>query len=555
MNEQRESPGAARPITAGQVQSEYSKGKVFKENLGLFEQVRQNERFYLGEQWDGLKTSKIQPVTFNILRRVTSLFQAQVVSDDITWEIRPHNRTQTASLEGQALDAVVERVFDTQAIKTKNRKVLRNGVVDGDMCLYFTWDPDVETGQMVKGDIAAEPIMNTNVFFGDPHTTDVQGQPYILIARRRPLATVRKEARQAGVQDWQSIQSDTASEYVGGEEDSPYSQVTELTRFWKEKQVIPGDPLQGIPGRTETKVHFLRVAGEVVTQADTATGMALYPLAWASWIERNNCMHGVSPITEMIPTQIAINKQATYIGAYTQNMAMPKLVYNINRLPNGWNGDPGKAIAVAGDPREVIVNPIGGVQMPSGVFETLSTYQTMMKDCMGASDTALGNIANPDNTSAILATQKASNAPLELQKRTFEQFNEDCVRIIVDMACAYYGLRTVTVTAKQTGPDGQENRQQMAVAVDFDRLSLGALDINVEVGAATYWSEIVAMTNMDKLMQAGLIPDPALYLESIPNSYIPNKQDLLDALRRAQAQAAAQAAGQQTGPQPGQTGP
>lgn len=529
-----------KKITAASVQAEYTKGKVFKENLGLYEQVKKNERFYLGEQWDGLKTSKIQPVTFNVLRRVTSLFQAQVVSDDISWEIRPYNRTDQTTMEGRALDEVVRKVYDAQNVKTLNRKVLRNGVVDGDMCMFFTWDPDIESGQMVKGDIRAEPVMNTNVYFGNPHTQDVQRQPYIIIARRRPLGVVKAEAKAAKVQDWDSIEPDSATEYVGGEEQSEYDQVTELTRFWKVKETIQQDEFS--PPITRTRIHFIRVAGEVITVPDTETEMELYPIAWASWIERNNNMHGISPITEMIPTQIAINKQATYIGTYTQSMAMPKLVYNVNKLPNGWNGDPSKAIGVNGDPREAIVNPVGGIQLPSGVFETLNTYQTMMKDCMGASDTALGNINNPDNTSAILATQKASNAPLELQKRTFEQFNEDCIRIIVDMACAYYGQRNVTVRYKQQDAMGNETEQTADVTIDFDRLTIGALDINVEVGAASYWSELVAMTNMDKLMQAKLIPDPVLYLESIPNTYIPNKQDIIEAVKRAQQQAQQQQA-------------
>ena len=64
----------------------------------------------------------------------------------------------------------------------------------------------------------------------------------------------------------------------------------------------------------------------------------------------------------------------------------------------------------------------------------------------------------------------------------------------------------------------------------------------MEVGAASYWSELVAMTNMDKLMQAKLIPDPVLYLESIPNTYIPNKQDIIEAVKRAQQQAQQQQA-------------
>ena len=520
-------------ISAQKVQSEYSKGKQFKENLNLFEQVKKNEKFYLGQQWEGLKTSKIQPVTFNILRRVTSLFQSQVVSDDISWNIRPFSSSDQNSVECQALDAVVERVFERQAIKTKNRKVLRNGVVDGDLCMYFTFNPKINTGQLVKGDICCEPLMNTNVFFGNPYSVDVQGQPYIIIARRRPVNEVRQEAKANGIVNWQEIQSDSCSEYVGEDEQTSDELVTELTRLWKVESQTQLDEFS-IP-QTSENIYFMKVCGDVITYPETKTDMTLYPLAWASWIERNNCMHGISPITEMIPTQIAINKQATYIGAYTQNVAMPKLVYNVQRLPNGWNGDPSKAIGVTGDPREVIANPIGGMQMPSGVFSSIEMYQSMMKDCMGASDTALGNISNPDNTSAILATQKASNAPLELQKRMFEQFNEDCIRIIVDMACAYYGVRSVSVNLKQTQPDGSQIEHKTDVMLDFDKLSIGAMDINVDVGAATYWSEIVAMTNMDKLMQAGMIPDPVLYLESIPNSYIPNKQEIIESMKKQTA--------------------
>lgn len=516
-------------ITAKSVQAEFNKGKLFKQSLNLFEQVKKNERFYLGNQWEGLNTSKIQPVTFNILRRVTSLFQSQVVSDDISWNIVPFDCDERLDIEGQALDAVVERVFERQCIKTKNRKVLRNGVVDGDLCMYFTFDTSIETGQMIKGDIVAQPIMNTNVFFGNPYTQDVQNQPYIIIARRRHLSEIRKEAKQNGIKNWHDIKSCDFDDF-GFEDCNDDNLVTELTRMWKVKVNVQKDVFS-IP-YTVDKVCFMKVCGNVITFPKTQTGMTLYPVAWASWIERNNCMHGISPISEMIPTQIAINKQATYIGAYTQNIAMPKLVYNAQRLPNGWNSDPSRAIGVVGDPREVIANPIGGVNMPSGVFSTLEIYQSMMKDCMGASDTALGNISNPDNTSAILATQKASNAPLELQKRMFEQFNEDCIRIIVDMACAYYGLRTVNVNLKKTLADGSQIEERENVVVDFDNLSIGAMDINVDVGAASYWSEIVAMSNMDKLMQSGMIVDPVLYLKSIPKSYIPNKQEIIDAMQK-----------------------
>ncbi|MFQ7004766.1 MAG: hypothetical protein ACLRRT_14530 [Ruthenibacterium lactatiformans] len=40
------------------------------------------------------------------------------------------------------------------------------------------------------------------------------------------------------------------------------------------------------------------------------------------------------------------------------------------------------------------------------------------RDTMGASDAALGNVT-PDNTSAIIAVQKATSMPLELQRQDF----------------------------------------------------------------------------------------------------------------------------------------
>ena len=46
--------------TARAVQDEYTKGCGFKRRLGLYEQVKKNERFYLGDQWHGLKVKTIQ---------------------------------------------------------------------------------------------------------------------------------------------------------------------------------------------------------------------------------------------------------------------------------------------------------------------------------------------------------------------------------------------------------------------------------------------------------------------------------------------------------------
>ncbi|MBS7224861.1 MAG: hypothetical protein KH050_05905 [Clostridiaceae bacterium] len=530
-------------FTPERIQALYERGVSYKTGLGLYETVQRNERFYTGDQWHGLQTKKIQPVVLNVLRRVVGTFQAMVVSDDISFQITPFLDSDERETAGKVLEESVKTVIEKQKIKTLNRKCIRTGATTGDMCMYFHFDPDVETGQMVKGDIAAEVLLGTSVIFGDPFSIDVQKQPYILIARRRPVEIIRKEAKEKGVKDWEEIQSDNGGRYIGDDDDAAQELATELTCFWKVRKEEADE--NGIAVRTVTEVHWMRTAGKVQIVPETPTKMTLYPIAWANWLERLNSMHGISPITEAISTQIAINKQFTNILSFTQNLAYPKIVYDKRKFPNGWDGSPGTAVGVVGDPRELTMNAIGGLQMPQAVVAVLEMMIRLMKDCLGASDASLGDV-RPENTSAILAAQSASNAPLELQKRTFEQFNEDCVRIIIDMMCAHYGKRAVNISVRHTDPiTGLDTEEDVIAELDFGSLSLGAMDVNVEVGASSYWSQTVAVTNLDKLMMNQLLPDMLTYFEGIPSTMLPNKREII---RKVKEKMKRDAMAQQTAP-------
>ena len=65
--------------------------------------------------------------------------------------------------------------------------------------------------------------------------------------------------------------------------------------------------------------------------------------------------------------------------------------------------------------------------------------------------------------------------------------------------------------------------------MDFDEHKLA-----VDIGEASYWSELTQLQTMDSLFQKGLITDALLYLDSIPDKYIPNKQKIIDALKEQQ---------------------
>jgi len=136
--------------------------------------------------------------------------------------------------------------------------------------------------------------------------------------------------------------------------------------------------------------------------------------------------------------------------------------------------------------------------------------------------------------------QKSTNAPLELQKMSFYQFVEDYIRIFLDIMRVYYGLRNVETDEERAPMPEMETGaalSQQAEMFDFGMLEKLELNLNVNVGASAYWSEIMQVQTADNLFAKGIISDPVIYLESIPDAYIKNKQSIIDDIK-AKMQAA-----------------
>ena len=144
-------------------------------------------------------------------------------------------------------------------------------------------------------------------------------------------------------------------------------------------------------------------------------------------------------------------------------------------------------------------------------------------ELMGASEAALGTV-NPDNTSAIIAVQNATAAPLELTKMEFYRFTEDWARVFLDLMGAHYGVRMLILPNE----DGGEPEK---CTFDFSALAGQDMRLQVDVGAASYWSETMQTMTNDHLLESGVISDPLVYLENVPDYQVRGKHDLLHALR------------------------
>lgn len=514
-----------KPITAEQVQREYERGKEYKNGLNLYESVKICERMVEGDQWAGVQTKRIRPITMNFLDPICYYKVAQIVSDDVGQEIEPFLPDTDAERAAKILEQSIDRVVERQKIKAKHREILRDAFVDGDAALYFWFDTDAKTGMDgVQGDIVAESIMNTNIIFGNPQSARVQRQPYIIIVQRVPAKEEQQKAKRLGITDWESIVSDTESEYKGEDELTDTDTLcTKLTRFWK---------------NDDGYVCFIQVINKVIVRSETQTDMTRYPLAYMSWKPRKNSMHGVREVEPLINTQIAINKQYTALSTQVMNNAMPKLVYQKNKFPDGWDPD-AQTIAVTGDPTQALTGVAGSMPIPTEAYGITQNLMDNAKNVAGANDAALGNIKNPDNTSAIVAVQQANAAPLSLTRLSYYQFVEDYTRNLIDMFHAYYGLRTVKTTETVTDPaTGDTSEQTVIQNYDFSQLPVDALDLNINIGAASYWAETLQTATLDNLMTAQVIPNAVEYLKRVPEGMVRDKAGLIDAIERVQKQAA-----------------
>lgn len=533
-----------------EIYDEYEKGRSYNNSRDLYDTVEKNQSFYLGDQWKGVNAPDLTKPVFNIVKRVTSYFAAMIVSDDVGVSILPFNETEQNKVISDVIAKQVEAVLERTKANFKCRTNIKNCAVDGDTCMFVNFNPDIETNQDAKGDIELEIIDNTNVMFGNPYSEDVQSQPYILIIQRLFVGQVKDMAEAMGVPKDQIANIKADNETMTLTTTSSDELVTVITKFWKEKkeEVTGYDPItkQKIK-RTRTSVHMTKCTHSVTLREPVDLGYTHYPIAYMTWEHVKNSYHGRSPITGLIPNQIFINKIYAMCMVYMTNMGFPKIFYDSTKLGKLSN-DVTKAVALPNmDMAGKMIDAIKAPDFSNQIIQLVDSTISYTKDFMGASDAALGNISNPNNTSAIVAVQQASSVPLELQKLDYYQFYEDIVRAIVDVIANNYGIREVRITEEQAkklnlldslDPMTGMPTYQTSMTLDFSTLLNMNYDIDVEIGASSYWSETTQVQTMDSLFEKGILTDPVMYLDGIPDKYIPNKQKIIEALKQQQAQMA-----------------
>lgn len=509
----------------------YEKGLAFNTQINLEETVNVNENFFIGKQWEGVPSDNLPTPQINILKRVGLFTIATIVSDNIKV-----TSTALASTVGTSqykdmmriINDEFEAIFERNKVASLIRQFARNAAVDGDGCIYVYWDADAETGQAAKGQIKCEVVDNTRVFFGNPSDVRVEDQPWIIIARRMPERSARLLARDNGAKDWRLITAhpdeNTAVDAAKWNDDL----VTVLQLFWKDHD----------SGEIWTYCSCDRAEIE----APKSLGITHYPVCWLCWDNVKDCYHGQAMMTGLIPNQIAINKTHALTEVSMMNMAFPSRVYDKTRIEKITNRV-GAAYGVSGAVDNAM-KVIEGASISPQIFQYIQSLIEQTEQSLGATSVALGD-TRPDNTSAIIALQRAAATPSELTKQNIYSAVEDLARICLDFMGEYYGIRYVdrpikemerqaAIFAQQVNPD-QEIPEEVPVLFDFVQIKQHPVTVKIDVGASTYYSEIASIQTMENLLQQGQI-NVIQFLERLPDDYVPNKLGLIADLKNQQFQ-------------------
>ena len=526
-----------KKITPESVWREYEKMLGFNESIQLEDTVRVNENFFIGKQWEGVESNGLPTPVFNFLKRVTLFTVASNTSDNI--------RLKASALSGSGDTKVVERaahvvsqqfdaLFEHNRIPALVREYMRNAAVDGDAAMYSYWDADVDAGGGIKGAIKTEIIQNTRVGFGNTADRRVQTQPYILVKHREMTSQLKTRAKALKCSQWEQIRPDTDEQYV-----DPYKETgdktTVILRLWKDE-------------KTKT-VWACECCRGIMIREPWDLGLKLYPLTWLCWDYVQDNYHGQSMLTGLIPNQIYINKLFAMTMISLMTTAYPKIVYDKTRVPK-WNNGIGQAIGINGGDVNSVARILDPAQVSPQIAQFIQLTQEMTQNNLGATSVALGD-TRPDNTSAIIALQRAASTPNELTKQNLYQSIEELGAIYVDFMSEYYGTRPVEVDINAEAPqelinfagDALALTQSGMLPVEFDFKSLKdiPMSLKLDVGASAYWSEIASTQTLDNLLAAGQI-DIIDYLKRIPDGYITDRQGLIRSIEAQRSQVLQQVA-------------
>lgn len=502
---------------------EYQKVHTYLEVTGYYKKFQESWDVCLGKQWQDL--ANLPPIILNVVGRVVDLFVAFICSEKIVVRLRDESNINLVS----KINTIITKRWEASKMDSLIRKNIKELAVGGDMAFHVYWDSNIKTSfkevkNKISGDFSTETIDPNRVFLGNTSspTINKEGrawQPWIILTSVEHIYNIRQMARDNGHPNPETI----VTSALTGSSENHYNQdlliQDDLIQLYTKYYIESGT------------VWCVQATDRDIIRQPWDTGLTLYPIAYTNWHSKPNSYRGVGAVENVISTQYILNQLHSMMAKWIKAMAFGKYAFNVDIMQE-MNNLVGEAIPVRGaEDLNKVIYPLPVASMHPGVMRFIESTYSKLLDTMGATDALMGNV-RPDNASAIVAAQRFAAVPLENPKQSLYQCIEDLSLIWLDFMGTYY-------TAPRDG-------------VSTDTLKKLDLDVLIDIGASTFYSDISVMQTLDNLISKQLITKRQ-YLERAVDNFIPDKQGILDDL--IEEEEAAQAMQEQQPPVDGQQPP
>ena len=132
----------------------YENGRAYNNRLvpNQYQLVNTNIEFFAGNQWVHLPSTpamrKLSRPTFNIIKRVASLFVASITSSAVSIHLEPlayydgENMADEKNNAAVCANAEIKNLLEKFKMEYRTREALFDGAQTGDYCAHFYWNPD-----------------------------------------------------------------------------------------------------------------------------------------------------------------------------------------------------------------------------------------------------------------------------------------------------------------------------------------------------------------------------------------------------------------------------
>lgn len=473
----------------------YEKGHNFNSTKGIFYDTDRNYRFYNENQWQGLESGPIEPITFNIIKPIVKYKVGTINLNEFAINYSSENFDDSQfQIEAEQICEKLNRysavIWEKSNMATLLRKVSKRSCINSEGIVYVNIDEN--------NNPECEILKKNNVFYGNENDEDIQSQPYIIISKRIPYAQAIEMAKLNGITEDQvkNILPDNDVQYESGDsaKEEIDGKVTILTKMWKKEGLVytsKATRYVDIVKNKETKMHY-------------------YPLAHMVWESVEGSARGQGEVKCIIPNQIEINRTLMRIALATKMGSYPIKAVAVDKVLNPSAMDKiGATIKVQGmtvDDVKKYVGYIQPAQLSSSSDNLLTNLISITRELAGAGDVATGNI-NPEQASgrSILAVQQASQLPLTEQSTALKQLCEDLARIFFDIWQTYNtnGMTVYDEVQVEVEREGikQKEIEKKPFKISNDTLKKLKVCIKIDVTPKSSYDKLALEQSLENLLE------------------------------------------------------